>query len=113
MYRVYGYYLEGVKNLTFKGLDGMDKMKQIMSGLRSRPVSSIGGLAVKHVEDYLTRKRTAADGTVSDIELPAGDAVKLLLDNSAWICIRPPVRNRKSRFITWCVKSRGKRRKTR
>ncbi|MGB5217847.1 MAG: phospho-sugar mutase [Smithella sp.] len=89
MYRTHGYYLEGVKNLTFKGLDGMDKMKQIMSGLRSRPVSSIGGLAVKYVEDYLTRKRTAADGTVSDIELPAGDAVKLLLDNSAWICIRP------------------------
>ena len=89
LYCTHGYYLEGVKNLTFKGLDGMDRMKQIMSGLRSRPVSAIGGLSVKYVEDYLTRKRTAADGTVSDIELPAGDAVKLLLENSAWICIRP------------------------
>jgi phosphoglucomutase len=89
MYRTHGYYLEGVKNLSFKGLDGMEKMKQIMAGLRSRPVSSVGGLAVKSVEDYLTRKRTADDGTVADIELPAGDAVKLLLENSAWICIRP------------------------
>ncbi|HNY50741.1 MAG TPA: phospho-sugar mutase [Smithella sp.] len=89
MYRTHGYYLEGVKNLTFKGLDGMDRMKQIMTGLRAKPVSAIGGLAVEYVEDYLTRKRTAADGTVSDIELPAGDAVKLRLENSAWICIRP------------------------
>jgi len=89
MYRTHGYYLEGVKNLTFKGLDGMDRMKQIMTGLRAKPVSAIGGLAVEYVEDYLTRKRTAADGNVSDIELPAGDAVKLRLENSAWICIRP------------------------
>ncbi len=89
LYGQHGYYLEGVKNLSFKGLDGMEKMKQIMSGLRSRPIEKVGSLAVRHQEDYLTRKRTAADGSISEIDLPAGDAVKLLLENSAWICIRP------------------------
>ena len=89
MYQVYGYYLEGVKNLTFQGLDGMDKMKQIMSGLRSKPIVSIGGLAVQYTEDYLSRRRIAADGKASDIDLPASDAIKLVLDQAAWICIRP------------------------
>jgi phosphoglucomutase len=44
---------------------------------------------VQYTEDYLSSKRTAADGTVTDIELPAADAIKLILENSAWICIRP------------------------
>ena len=89
LYQNHGYYLDGVKNIAFKGLDGMDQMKSIMAGLRLKPVARIGDLAVKYTEDYLSRKRTAADGTVKDIELPTADAIKLILENSAWICIRP------------------------
>jgi phosphoglucomutase len=89
LYREHGYYLEGVKNIAFKGLDGMEKMKSIMAGLRQKPVARVGDLAVQYTEDYLSSKRTAADGTVTDIELPAADAIKLILENSAWICIRP------------------------
>lgn len=89
LYQTHGYYLEGVKNIAFKGLDGMDKMKEIMTGLRSKPIDSVGGLTVQYKEDYLTRKRTGANGSVSNMELPASDAVKLILENSSWICIRP------------------------
>jgi phosphoglucomutase len=89
LYQNHGYYLDGVKNIAFKGLDGMDQMKSIMAGLRLKPVARVGDLAVQYTEDYLSRKRTAADGTVSDIELPAADAIKLIMENSAWICIRP------------------------
>jgi phosphoglucomutase len=67
----------------------MDKMKEIMTKLRERPIASVGDLAVQCIEDYLSRQRRAADGTVSDIELPASNAVKLILERSAWICIRP------------------------
>ncbi len=89
LYQTHGYYLEGVKNLAFKGLDGMDQMKQIMTGLRSKPIDSVGGLSVQYTEDYLVRRRTAFDGTVSNMELPSSDAVKLILKNDSWICIRP------------------------
>lgn len=77
LYKTHGYYIEGVKNIAFTGLDGMDKMKEIMTKLRSKPIASVGGLAVQYTEDYLTHGRTAAD------------AVKLILENSSWICIRP------------------------
>jgi phosphoglucomutase len=89
LYKTHGYYLESVKNITFAGLDGMDRMKEIMAGLRSTPIISVGGQAVDYTEDYISRLRKASDGTVSDIELPAADAVKLILEGSSWICIRP------------------------
>jgi phosphoglucomutase len=89
LYQTHGYYLEGIKNIAFKGLDGMEKMKDIMTGLRSKPIVSVGGLAVQYTEDYLSRRRTAPDGTVSQMDLPSGDAVKLILEKSSWICIRP------------------------
>lgn len=89
LYQTHGYYLEGVKNIAFKGLDGMDKMKEIMTGLRSKSIELVGGLTVQYKEDYLARKRTGANGSVSNMELPASDAVKLILENSSWICIRP------------------------
>ena len=89
LYQTYGYYLEKVKNITFKGLDGMDRMREIMAGLREKPVADVGGLAVNATEDYLTQKRTLADGTVSDLEIAAGDAIKLILEGDSWICIRP------------------------
>lgn len=78
-----------MKNIAFKGLDGMEKMKSIMAGLRVKPVARVGDLKVRYTEDYLSGKRTAPDGTVTDMEFPTSDAIKLILENSAWICIRP------------------------
>jgi phosphoglucomutase len=64
-------------------------MREIMTRLREKPIGVVGDLAVQYIEDYLSRIRTAADGKVSDIQLPAANAVKLILERSAWICIRP------------------------
>lgn len=89
LYKTHGYYIEQVRNIDFQGLDGMDKMKEIMARLRAEAIASVGNAAVLFKEDYLSRRRTASDGTVSDIPLPAADAVKLILENSSWICIRP------------------------
>lgn len=89
LYGIHGYYFEGVKNISFIGLDGMDKMREILTRLREKPIGVVGDLAVQYTEDYLLRQRRAADGTLSEIELPASNAVKLILENSAWICIRP------------------------
>jgi len=89
LYREHGYYLESVKNIAFEGLDGMEKMKGIMERLRARPIDAIGGLPVRFTEDYRSRTRTGQDGIVSALELPSTDAIRLLLDSGAWLCIRP------------------------
>jgi phosphoglucomutase len=57
--------------------------------LRARPIDAIGGLPVRFTEDYRSRTRTGQDGIVSALELPSTDAIRLLLDSGAWLCIRP------------------------
>ena len=89
LYREHGYYLESVKNIAFEGLDGMEKMKGIMERLRAKPIAAIGGLPVRCTEDYLSLTRTGPDGIVSALESPSTDALRLLLDSDAWLCIRP------------------------
>jgi len=44
---------------------------------------------VLSIEDYLSRLRTDESGRTTGIELPATNALKLILEDSAWICIRP------------------------
>lgn len=85
----YGYFRESVKNIAFTGLDGMEKMQALMKRLRDNPVKSIANLAVICIEDYQSRKRTFADGKTEDITLPETNALKLLLEGGAWVCIRP------------------------
>lgn len=89
LYAKYGTYAEGVKNMVFEGLDGMEKMKAIMTSLREKPVSHIGGLRVLALEDYLTGVRTDADGAAQPLTLPKSNALRFLLENGAWACIRP------------------------
>jgi len=89
LYQKYGYYRESVKNMTFAGLDGMEKMRQLMARLREQPIREAGGFAVTCVEDYQSRKSTFADGGVADIALPATDALKLCFEGDSWVCIRP------------------------
>lgn len=89
LYQEHGYYLESVKNIAFEGLDGMEKMKGIMARLRAKPITAVGGLPVRFTEDYRSHTRTGRDGAVSALELPSTDAVKLVLDRGAWLCIRP------------------------
>ncbi|MCK7489764.1 MAG: hypothetical protein MZU79_05715 [Anaerotruncus sp.] len=81
LYETHGYYLEGVKNIAFTGLDGMDKMKEIMAGLRVKDrLPPSADRAVQYTENYLSRKRTACRQARHRIlTLPAADAVKLIL----------------------------------
>ena len=89
MYQKYGYYAEGVKNMVFEGLDGMDKMKAIMTSLREKPASQIGSLKVMVFEDYQSGVSTDAQGKQQPITLPKTNALRFLLENGAWACIRP------------------------
>ena len=89
LYSTYGHFHESVSNIAFSGLDGMEKMQQLMSRLREKPIKQVGSFAVEFIEDYQSLKRTGADGTVTEIMLPATNAVKLILEDNAWICIRP------------------------
>jgi len=75
LYQKYGYHAERLINIRMEGSDGMKKMKELMATFRSDPPKSLGGLAIKSVVDYATKKRTFADGTDESVEGPFGDLV--------------------------------------
>lgn len=98
IYKKFGYYVEKAKSITFDGLDGMRKMADIMNEIRSTSFSEIAGTKVLAQSDFVTRKKTYADGTVEDITLPKTNAFKIHLENGDWICVRPSGTEPKLKF---------------
>ena len=52
LYEKYGYYAERTLNLVMPGLDGIEKMKNLMAELRSDPPKFISGTEVFCIRDY-------------------------------------------------------------
>ncbi len=46
IYKTYGYYVENVDSTTLPGMDGVVKMKEIMTRVRENPPTEIGGMKV-------------------------------------------------------------------
>ena len=80
IYAQYGRYLNRVDSFEFPGLSGMDKMAQIMSGLREDPPAEIGGKVIMKVTDYLEPEKTG---------LPKANVLIYTLEEGSSVVIRP------------------------
>ncbi len=80
IYAQYGRYLNKVESFEFPGLDGMDKMADIMSFLRDHAPAAIAGIDVGHVIDYAKPEQTG---------LPASNVLVYELVNGATVVVRP------------------------
>ena len=52
LYEKYGYFGEKTLNLVMPGLDGLQKMQQLMKELRENPPTEIGSQEVIRIRDY-------------------------------------------------------------
>ena len=89
MYEEYGVYFNKLGNFTCEGASGMERMKEIMAGLRKNAPKTIGGLDVLAVTDYTTSVKTMADGSTSAVTLPKSDVITYNLADDASVIIRP------------------------
>jgi len=67
----------------------MKEMNAVVDGLKTLKVDEIGGMKVDAVRDYSAAKRTAADGTVSEMDIPKCNCVYYELAGGSFICVRP------------------------
>lgn len=81
LYEKFGYLSESVLNIAFKGIEGIGKMKELISTWRENPPTEIGGVKVKEFRDYMTY--------VGKIKLPKENAMFFFLENGNWFCLRP------------------------
>lgn len=90
LYKKYGVYVHTQQSFTCEGKTGMEKMKEIMTGLRENPPAEIGGLKVTKISDYI--KSVSVDtqtGEQTQITLPKSDVLVFELTGGASAIIRP------------------------
>ncbi len=95
LYKKHGYYYDKVNSFTFKGLDGAQKIKDLMSELRSCPPMKIGELNTVKIEDY-----TSAE--MIEKGFPRSNVLKFIFDDTSWVAARPSGTEPKCKFY-YCV----------
>ncbi len=90
LYEKYGAYKERTMNLVMPGLDGIEKMKNLMDGLRATPPADIAGEAMSKYRDYLDgTERDAVTGQVTKMELSDSNVLSFVLSDGTVIIVRP------------------------
>ncbi len=90
LYRKYGWYGEKTYNLVMPGLDGLEKMANLMKSLRQNPPAAISGVAVAHRKDYTDGSVVdCATGAVSEMELKGSNVLRYELADGTTILVRP------------------------
>lgn len=90
IYEKYGFYKEDLVSVTLKGIEGMEKIKEIMESYRSNPPKAAGDYRILKIRDY--KQDTITDittGTVTPTGLPKSDVLYFELNDDAWCAIRP------------------------
>ena len=90
LYRQLGYYRDINISKSFPGLEGKQKMAQIMESLRKAPPAALGGLPVIAMRDYkLGTVKNLKTGEEGKTDLPESNVLYFELTDDAWVCLRP------------------------
>ena len=90
IYKKYGYFGEAVQNIGFAGVDGAEKMKNIMDDMRKDPPASLAGYKVAAFRDYKTSViKNFTAGETTSTGLPKSDVLYFDLENGSKVIIRP------------------------
>ena len=90
IYEKYGYYKEGQIALTMKGIDGANKIKEIMENMRKNPLKKLGQYNVVEYRDYsISKLENYKNNTTEIINLPKSNVLYYELEDDAWCCVRP------------------------
>ena len=75
LYEKHGYFLNKTLSFSFPGVEGGEKMKSLMAGLREQPPADIAGLAVEKTVDYATGVDGLPKANVVEFDLEGGNKV--------------------------------------
>ncbi|MCI6858986.1 MAG: phospho-sugar mutase [Eubacterium sp.] len=99
LYEKYGYYLDSIKSVTMKGIEGLNKIASILETLRKEAPASIGGYKVLSARDYQTGKiKNLETGEETETGLPESNVLYYDLEDDAWVCVRPSGTEPKIKF---------------
>ncbi len=95
LYAKHGFFLDALDNFTFHGLDGSDKIRGLVEGLRNNPPRKVGEIDVVTLEDYESVE-------MSRRGFPKSNVLRFILGDGSWIAVRPSGTEPKCKFY-FCV----------
>ena len=99
MYEQFGYYKDAIQSVTMKGIEGLQKIQEIMNSLRQNPPAEFAGHKVVAVRDYKADTITdVATSAVKPTGLPNSNVLYYELTDDAWVCVRPSGTEPKVKF---------------
>ncbi|ANX01342.1 phosphoglucomutase [Thermoclostridium stercorarium subsp. leptospartum DSM 9219] len=90
LYEKYGYAKETLDSFTLTGKEGLEKIQNAMSVLRSEKTVRFGDTVIKAIRDYKTGIRTdIKTGKEETLTLPKSNVLYYETEEDFWFCIRP------------------------
>ena len=90
LYDKYGFFAEKTIDIYMEGLDGIEKRKKVMSGLRDSAPVSFGEYKVKTVTDYKANTvKDVESGEISALGEPTSDVLIYTLESNDKVIVRP------------------------
>ena len=91
IYAKHGFYLDALDNFVFKGVDGPEKIAQLVNNLRTIPPKAAGSVAVTEMEDYKSEKMLS-------LGFPSSNVLRFILEDGSWVAVRPSGTEPKCKF---------------
>ena len=88
LYKEYGYYFEDLANIALEGVEGENRIKEIMNYFRSNKPTRIIGNKVVKVEDF-EESIKFEKGKEETIDLPKSNVLKFTMSDGSWFVLRP------------------------
>ena len=99
MYKKYGYYREKQFSITLKGVEGAQKIKEMMENMRKASPQESAGQKVLSIGDYEKQKIYSKEtGEETPTNLPKSNVLYYELENDTWCCVRPSGTEPKIKF---------------
>ena len=99
LYERMGYYMDGIQTISLPGVEGGEKIQQILSELRANPPKEFDGYKVTSFRDYKMNTITdSKTGKVTPTGLPNSDVLYFDMEDGVWLCVRPSGTEPKIKF---------------
>ena len=84
----FGYYLEGVHNISLVGVEGSKRIQKIMKYFQNATITTIANKPIITFEDY-DKSIKVENGVESTLTLPKSFVLKYVFDDGGWFVLRP------------------------
>lgn len=107
IYNNYGYYIDVTENVMYSGLTAMQDMKNKIVEMSQKDIKNFDKFNVVAFRNYITGKRTSAEGDIEDLEFSGINCIYYELEDDSFVCVRPSGTEPKMK-IYYCISAKDK-----